>query len=78
MYNFLLALLYTVTAINATLFEIVPYNKENLGILVDWAKHYASELDAYIDTVNLLVTDEYYEVIEKYLKEKRECKSAKS
>jgi len=78
MYNFLLALLYVVTAINVALFEIAPYNKENLGILVDWAKHYASELDAYIDTVNLLVTDEYYEVIEEYLKEKRECKSAKS
>ena len=78
MYNFLLALLYVVTAINAALFEIVPYNRENLRILINWAKYYASELDAYIDTVSLLVTDEYYEAIEEYLKEKRECKSAKS
>ena len=71
MYSYLLALLYVATAINVALFGIVTYNKENLRVLVKWARHYAKELDAYVDIVNLLVTDEYYEAIEEYLKEKR-------
>ncbi len=79
MYNYLLALLYVTVAINAALFDIVAYSKENLKILIEWAKHYASELDAYVDTVNLLITDEYYEAIEEYLKKekKRGCKNAR-
>jgi len=79
MYSYLLALLYVTTAINVALFGMVTYNKENLRVLVEWAKHYAKELDAYIDTVNLLITDEYYDAIEEYLKEKRRgCKNVKS
>lgn len=72
MYGYMLALLYVVMSVNTALFELVSYRKESLEILIDWAEYYARELDAYIDTVNLLITDEYYEAVEEYLREKGE------
>jgi len=71
MHGYLLALLYVILAITAALLGTVPaFNRESLKVLVEWARHYAEELDSYVDTVNLLVTDEYYEAVEGYLREK--------
>ena len=71
MHGYLLALLYAVTAVNAAIFGLVAeYNEESLEVLVGWAERYARELDAWVDTVNLLVTEECYEALEEYLREK--------
>jgi len=48
------------SASSAILGLVRDYREENLGILVSWSKHYAREVDAYIDTLDLLVDDETY------------------
>lgn len=65
---YLIALSLTLMAIDAGVSEWVPCNVENLKILVSWAKHYAKELDSYLDTVDLLITNECREVLEEFLK----------
>jgi len=41
------------------------YREDNLETLISWSREYAREVDAYIDTLDLLVDDEAYEELVK-------------
>lgn len=49
--------------------DLVNYKPETLSLLISWLKSYSSELDSYLSTADLLVTDEYYEVIKNYMQD---------
>ncbi|HDD26877.1 MAG TPA: hypothetical protein ENF75_07330 [Acidilobales archaeon] len=62
------ALTYLVTAtLTAILGIVTKYNMNNLSKLIKWTKKYAEELDDYIDTLDVLVEDELYSEVMKYL-----------
>ncbi len=66
----LVCLLYASTACISVLSgRVERYNTDTLKLLVEWSKSYGREVDAYIDTVNTLITDEYFEAIRDYLSE---------
>jgi hypothetical protein len=44
----------------AVLNMVDTYKKENLSTLILWAKSYASELDLYLDTLDVFLSDETY------------------
>lgn len=45
----------------------VEYKEEVLTKLMEWLNFYREELDAYTSTIDLLLTDKYYEVLKNYL-----------
>lgn len=58
-YMYLLFSLFSSMA--AVLNLVDTYKKENLSTLIFWAKSYADELDLYLDTLDLFLSDETYE-----------------
>jgi len=70
--GYLLSLTYSLMA---CLFVMLRYKAvevskpvaETFNILVSWCSKYADELDLYVDTINLLISDEYYGVIKDYI-----------
>lgn len=60
----LAALLFTWFSATAALFNLVDkFREENRDTLAKWSKELAEELDAYIDTLDLLISDEDYEAL---------------
>jgi len=57
------SLLYVVMCVDSVLFKNTPYRKDVLEILIDWGSRYAEEVEDYLDTLSLLVSDETYKVL---------------
>lgn len=54
-------LLFSVfSSMSAVLKLVDTYKKENLDTLIIWAKFYANELDLYLDTLDMFLSDETY------------------
>ncbi len=51
------------SATTAVLGIVREFRRENLNALAQWSRAYAEELDAYIDTLDLLISDETYETL---------------
>ncbi len=51
------------SATNAVLGIVKEFRRENLDTLAQWSRAYAEELDAYIDTLDLLISDETYKAL---------------
>lgn len=47
--------------------DLIDYKRETLNVLTLWLKSYTDELDAYLSTVDLLVT--HYEVVKDYMQD---------
>lgn len=67
--NHYLTLLYTNLLTQLAIHNEVKWRRENLEQVIQWSKTYAEEVDTYLDTVNLLITDEYYEELKNYIQE---------
>jgi hypothetical protein len=57
-YLYLLFSLFS--SMTAVLKLVDTYKKENLSTLIIWARSYAEELDLYLDTLDLFLSDETY------------------
>ncbi|MGC9015147.1 MAG: hypothetical protein ACP5KW_12295, partial [Thermoproteota archaeon] len=59
--GYYLYLLFSLFSSMAAVLNMVDtYKKENLSTLILWAKSYASELDLYLDTLDVFLSDETY------------------
>ena len=54
-----------ISAASALLKLLEEYREENMDTLAKWSRTYAEEVEAYIDTLDTLLDDEAYIVIEK-------------
>jgi len=54
-----------ISATSALLKLLEKYREENMDTLAKWSRAYAEEVEAYIDTLDTLLDDEAYIVIEK-------------
>jgi len=55
-------LIFTWLATAATVLDITKeYKEENRDNMAQWCKEYAKEVEAYIDTLDIIVKDEVYE-----------------
>ena len=53
---------FTWLATAATVLDITKdYKEENRDKMAQWCKEYAKEVEAYIDTLDIIVKDEVYE-----------------
>jgi len=59
-------LFFAWTSATSAILKIVKrYREENIDILTKWCKTYAEEVETYIDTIDTLLDDESYKIIEK-------------
>ncbi|MGB9760802.1 MAG: hypothetical protein ACPLZG_13310, partial [Thermoproteota archaeon] len=59
--GYYLYLLFSLFSSMAAVLNMVDtYKKENLSTLILWAKSYANELDLYLDTLDMFLSDETY------------------
>ena len=62
----LYSLFYALMAVDSALFKDAPYRRESLGELVALCSTYAEEVEDYLDTLSLLVSDEAYEACRRF------------
>ncbi len=60
-------LLYALTCVDSAILEGSPHRKDTLEKLVKWGFSHANEVEDYIDTLSLLISDEAYEALAEYL-----------
>jgi hypothetical protein len=59
--GYYLYLLFSLFSSMTAILKLVDtYKKENLSTLIIWARSYAEELDLYLDTLDLFLSDETY------------------
>jgi len=66
--SYLFSLTYSLMACLSVILRVVEEPVvETFNVLVNWCKRYAGDVDSYVDTIDLLISDEHYEVIKDYI-----------
>ncbi|MCS7365304.1 MAG: hypothetical protein NDF54_07710 [archaeon GB-1867-035] len=65
--RYLYSLFYTLMTIDLVILKNIPHRKDTLKLLVSWSVYYAEEVEDYLDTLNLAVINETYEIVKDFL-----------
>jgi len=65
--SYLHHLMYVVLAIDLVLLEDASHHRDVLETLVSWGSSYADEVESYLDTLSLLISDESYKALADYM-----------
>ncbi|MCD6457803.1 MAG: hypothetical protein J7K82_03035 [Thermoproteales archaeon] len=65
---YLYSLFYVMMCIDLVLLREAPHRKDTFEALVSWGSIYAEEVEDYLDTLSLLISDEAYEALTGFVK----------